>query len=99
MSNDDILLSKLFDSYTYLDSSACGVQEQKMFTNFTAIIVKCDRCGNYYAADCGFEHQFRDEQDATEAVIYGGWAEIDGKLYCPSCYEYDEDTNEYEVRK
>ena len=70
-----------------------------MFMNFTAIVVKCDRCGNYYDADCGFEHWFRDEQDATEAVIDGGWAEVDGKLYCPSCYEYNEDTDEYEVRK
>lgn len=27
MSSDDILLSKLFDSYMYLDGSPCGVQE------------------------------------------------------------------------
>lgn len=28
MSNDDILLSKLFDSYMYLDGSPCGVEEE-----------------------------------------------------------------------
>lgn len=50
-------------------------------------------------ADCGFEHWFRDEQDATEAVIDGGWTEVDGKLYCPDCYQYNADTDEYEMRK
>lgn len=28
MSSDDILLSKLFDSYMYLDGSPCGVEEE-----------------------------------------------------------------------
>lgn len=25
-------------------------------------------------------------------------AQIDGKLYCASCYEYNEETDEYEVK-
>lgn len=40
-----------------------------MFMNFTAIVVKCDRCGNYYDTDCGFEHWFRDEQDTNEYEV------------------------------
>lgn len=27
------------------------------------------------------------------------WVEIDGKLYCLDCYEYDEETNEYKPTK
>ena len=27
------------------------------------------------------------------------WEEVGGKLYCPDCYEYDEETNEYKPKK
>ena len=26
------------------------------------------------------------------------WVDIDGKLYCPACYEYDEETDEYKPK-
>ena len=26
------------------------------------------------------------------------WQEIDNKLYCPDCYEYDEETDEYKPK-
>ncbi len=70
-----------------------------MFMNFTAILVKCDRCGNYYDGVVGLEHWFRSKQEATEAVLEDGWAKIDRKLYCPSCYDHNEDKDEYEVKK
>lgn len=70
-----------------------------MFIHFTAIVVKCDRCGKCFDDDIGVDYWFRSKQEATEAVIDDSWAEIDGKLYCPSCYEYNEDTDEYEVKK
>lgn len=68
-----------------------------MFIDFMAIVIKCDCCGKYFDDDIGVEHWFRSKQEATEAVIDDGWAEIDGKIYCPSCYTYNEDTDEYEV--
>ena len=55
-------------------------------------------CGKYYDAVLGVELWFRSKQEATEAVKDDGWEEIDGKLYCASCYEYNEDTDEYEVK-
>ena len=70
-----------------------------MFLRFTAIVVKCDCCGKYYDEDIGVAHWFRSEQDAVEASVDDGWAEIDGKLYCPDCYQYNADTDEYEMRK
>lgn len=27
-----------------------------------------------------------------------GWTNIDGKDYCPDCYEYDEEKDEYRVK-
>ena len=30
---------------------------------------------------------------------FWAWVEIDGKLYCPDCYEYDEETDEYKPKK
>ena len=27
------------------------------------------------------------------------WVEIDGKLYCPDCVEYDEQTHEYKPKR
>lgn len=27
------------------------------------------------------------------------WVNIEGKLYCPDCYEYDKETNEYKPKK
>lgn len=70
-----------------------------MFIHFTAISVKCDRCGKFCNDWKGFEYWFKNEQDAIETVIDDGWAEIDGKLYCPDCFENNEDTDEYEVKK
>lgn len=26
------------------------------------------------------------------------WEEVGGKLYCPDCYEYDEETDEYKPK-
>ena len=32
------------------------------------------------------------------ATSFKGWKEINGKLYCPDCYEYDEETDEYKLK-
>lgn len=70
-----------------------------MFIKFTAMSVKCDRCRKYCDDSMGLEHWFRSRRDAIEAVTDDGWAEIDGNLYCPDCYEYNTDTDEYKVKK
>lgn len=29
---------------------------------------------------------------------FWAWVDIDGKLYCPDCYEYDKETDEYKPK-
>jgi len=69
-----------------------------MLKEFKCYTVVCDKCGS----------------DSTEGSDYGGWddveyakdvainadfVEIDGKDYCPDCYELDKETNEPKVKE
>lgn len=36
---------------------------------------------------------------AQNAATENEWMEINGKLYCPDCYEYDEELGDYVVKK
>ena len=69
-----------------------------MIEHFDACKIKCDRCGEYFEFD-GYENWFRDEEDAVERVFDFNWTEINGKHYCPNCYEYNEETDEDEVKE
>jgi hypothetical protein len=40
-----------------------------------------------------------EERLAIEDALYIEWKIIDDKLYCPDCYEYDEETDEYKPIK
>ena len=40
----------------------------------------------------------RDRSYIVNILKYYGWQEINGKLYCPDCYEYDEKTKEYKPK-
>lgn len=68
-----------------------------MLIQLTPLLAKCDCCGNYYDSIDTEDHL--SVQEAIEEMVADGWADIDGKLYCPDCYEYNEDTDEYEVKK
>lgn len=58
----------------------------------------CDGCGKAYEdEDRGF-CAWVDESYATDAAYEDDWTEIDGKHYCPDCYEYDEETDEYKPK-
>ena len=66
----------------------------------------CDGCGDifgYYATvrdkNVKREFVFRDEQSAHRSAKEWEWLEIDGKLYCPDCVEYDEETDSYKPKK
>ena len=65
-----------------------------MIREVTMYQAVCDGCGRNAS-------QVTD--DARESVFSAmrndGWREIDGKLYCPDCYEYDGETNEYKPKK
>lgn len=57
----------------------------------------CDNCGK----DCSDEDYYAwpAESLAIEDALYIEWKIIDDKLYCPDCYEYDEETDEYKPIK
>ena len=55
----------------------------------------CDSCGERNPTRCLFLNELilRNELEENK------WKNIDGFLYCPDCYEYDEETDEYKPKK
>lgn len=58
----------------------------------------CDGCGKSYYDDFNGFVAWSDEVTAQDAATEDGWQEIDGKLYCPDCVEYDEELYDYVVK-
>lgn len=48
--------------------------------------LQCDRCCNL----CDDEMWHIDESTVKAIAEESGWREIDGKHYCPDCYEVDD---------
>jgi hypothetical protein len=69
------------------------IQKVEMFT------VVCERCGKQYSNDdlgyCAWVDGSSAREDAEEC----GWQSIEGKDYCPDCYEYDEETDDYKPKE
>lgn len=59
----------------------------------------CDGCGKSYYDDFNGFVAWSDEVAAQNAATENEWMEINGKLYCPDCYEYDEELDDYVVKK
>lgn len=59
----------------------------------------CDGCGKYYYDDFNGFVAWSDEVAAQNAATENEWMEINGKLYCPDCYEYDGELDDYVVKK
>lgn len=51
----------------------------------------CDGCGRWMNTQ-------RDRSYIANLVKCYGWQEINDKLYCPECYEYNEETDEYKSK-
>ena len=66
-----------------------SVREVAMFT------VDCDRCGRN--ADEGTDYScWPDHESAIEMAKDGvEYQDFEGKLFCPECIEYDDETDEY----
>ena len=60
---------------------------------------ECDRCGKIHVNENLGVIAWADCEQAFEDASESGWTEIDGKHYCPDCYEYDEETDEYIPKK
>ena len=58
-----------------------------MYIERTFYGIQCDRCREDYE---GNEYSYwADKSDAVDEAINDGWEEIDGKHYCPCCYDED----------
>ena len=64
-----------------------------MIREVTMYQAVCDGCG--LESDGAWRTA---ELAVCESVDMDDWREIDGKLYCPDCYEYDEETREYKPK-
>ena len=59
----------------------------------------CDRCGLIHYDSVLKASKFKNESEALGSAIYNKWREIDGKLYCPCCVEYDKETHSYKPKE
>lgn len=64
------------------------IKEVKMYS------VVCDRCGKTFGENDGIDC-WVDICTAREQAMQSEWAEIGDKHYCPDCYEFDEELDEY----
>ena len=60
--------------------------------------VICDKCGKANAENSG-HCGWTDKSYALDEALDYEWEMIDNKHYCPDCYEYDEDADEYKVKE
>lgn len=55
----------------------------------------CNGCGKRLEYDGGAITAWVDELTVSEFMQDKGWLENNGKHYCPDCYEYDENIDDY----
>ena len=54
----------------------------------------CDGCGKRLEYAGGAITAWGDKLDVLKLMQDSDWSEINGKHYCPDCYEYDENIDE-----
>lgn len=59
----------------------------------------CDGCGRQFEDDGGNIIAWGDSADIEFLMQESGWQEINGKHYCPDCYEFDDGLDEYVPKK
>ena len=57
----------------------------------------CDGCGRPCVSTGGII-AWADAESAKYVALESDWKELDGKLYCPGCVEYDEETDSYKPK-
>ena len=70
-----------------------------MIQEVTMYQAVCDRCGKSHVDEIIGYAPWSDTLSAIIFAILDDWQEIDGKLYCPDCVEYDEETDSYKPKK
>ena len=69
-----------------------------MIKEVTMYSVVCDRCGKAYGVDDGIDC-WVDICIAREQATESEWVEIGDKHYCPDCYEFSDELEEYVPKK
>ena len=68
-----------------------------MIKTVTTYSVVCDRCGKTFIANGGVA--WDDKQLTIFYALESEWKEIGDKHYCPDCYEFDDELDEYVPKK
>lgn len=68
-----------------------AIKEVKMYT------IKCDRCGKVFESDdySAWDEVSYAEQDAFD---YYDWIPYNNKHYCPDCYDYNEEIDDFIIK-
>ena len=70
-----------------------------MIKSVTMYSVVCDRCGKQFIDEFNGIVAWLDEETAKEQAIESEWVKIGDKLYCPYCYEFDDELDKYVPKK
>ena len=73
----------------------CQRKEVNMIKPSIMYSVICDRCGRILEDGAFWE----DESSAIMYALNSKWVEIGDKHYCPDCYEFDDELDEYVPKK
>ena len=68
-----------------------------MIKEVTYYDIICDRCGKSLTEES--EMCYPDKGSVLTVAEQSEWIDINGKHYCPDCYELDEVTDEYVPKK
>ena len=64
-----------------------------MIRKIDGFMLTCDNCHESYIESYSNYCVWLEESFAIESAIDDDWIEHEGKHYCPSCYEIDNDDN------
>ena len=65
----------------------------------TMYSIDCERCGKTFNDNINGIVAWLDEGTAKEQAMESEWVEIGYKNYCPDCYEFDDELDEYVPKK
>lgn len=86
-----------FDDYTFADGTPFGVKvEQLMYRPITMYQIVCDRCGEVFGGTDTCSALFSNKE--VDIGDYSDWEMIDGKHYCPDCYEVEVIDGVYNIK-
>lgn len=73
-----------------------GNEEQLMYRPITMYQIVCDRCGEVFGGTDTCSALFSNKE--VDIGDYSDWEMIDGKHYCPDCYEVEVIDGVYNVK-